>query len=231
MTTILKSGESDDLLTIDPTSKAARAILSDETGLLLSDRPLYGRFTTGFTTTNITITADTILFGMWNTTNSGMTVRIRKLVPHFNGHTPSASGAETNRLSLYRFRSLNAFTGGTALVPAPKGGSSIATGASRLNDIRWHTAALTNPSSGFARADTPFMDVACLVRPSSAATRYPGMNAVVPFRRVRRRNSWLEDFSMLDIDPGEGIFMEYQGGGVGYGKTLGLMLEWDEVAA
>jgi len=215
---VIKSGATSDLLTIDPTSKAARTSLYDSSGLELSGPP-YGSYMA-----QIDLRPGAIVAGasvaLWSMRNlSSRTAYLRRL-KLFAGYFAATVTATVAQFGLARFRTATP-TGGNAITVVPKRTSY---GSSGVTDVRQiapsATAGLTTTGVAF---DAVF---AFFGYPRQPVTTYGAGGFMVsvdlPWKEA------LEPFSAIELAPNDGLAILIPNIATVAGDFVNGMIEWDE---
>ena len=146
---IIQSGASADLLTIDPTSKAARGTLYAADGSLITPTPA-GSYLAGVSQRYTAATAiNSFVFDMRGP--AALTARLRRIIGSvaFDG---TAAAAANIQIGLFRGSGAATATGGVAQTPSKKK-SAMATSA--LQDFRYATAGGALTTTGITYESNP----------------------------------------------------------------------------
>lgn len=205
----IQSGATTDLLTVDPTSKAARVTLYDSSGNELILLPTEGSFLSNILLRqSATTAADSLVWSLFNT-SSTVKMRIRSIrqIIMFDGTTAAA----TTRAYYWQRTGTAAPTGGSTITPTKKRSGSNASVA----DLRFVDTGLTRGSN--ASVGSPFIKLATPISVTGNAIPFLGQFHVMAERLI----SPIE----LGQNEGIGLFLNEQTT-IGFG-TAGVV-EWDE---
>lgn len=212
----IQSGATSDLLTIDPTSKAARATLYDSSGNELVVKPTEGSFVAQVLLRQSAATAaNSLVWSLFNT-NATKKLRVRsiRLMILFDG---TAAAATTRAYYLQRTKTA-APTGGTAIVPSKKRTADAAS----IADVRFVDTGLTVGSlvtEGTQNTDA-FMKIAMPISATGGVQQFP-----LPLHLMAERL-----IAPIELGQNEGIGV-YLNENTTVGLGLAGAFEWDETTS
>ncbi len=218
MSTKIVSGASADLLTVDPTSKAARVTLYDTAGNAI-DAPPTGSYMVPI---NIRQTAATAaaatVFAMRNSTGKTCYIRRIYLVQGFDGTSPAAT---TLRYGIARFSAATP-TGGST-IPIIKKRTSYTT--SNVTDVRFVDTGLTTTSvtfeTEFVSLGLPLYSIQVGAPTTSGACGPVVVNSLM-FEKAG------QNFDTFELAASEGLCIRILTISTVIGSTLNGFICWDE---
>jgi hypothetical protein len=209
----IQSGATSDLLTVDPTSKAARATLYDSAGNELIAIPTEGSFLAQILLRqSATTAADSIVWSLFNT-NATKKVRIRSLRLEILFDGTAAAG--TTRAYYWQRTATASPTGGTAIVPSQKRTADAAS----IANVRFVDTGLTKGSMTVVgtQSTDAFCKIAMPISATGGVQQFP-----IPLHQMAER---LISDILLVQNEGIGLFLNEQ-------TTVGMgicgAVEWDE---
>lgn len=220
------SGASSDVLTIGPTSKAARVELYDAAGNVLMPKVPIGSYMAPIEIRQTAATATAAAVWAMRAAASGATKLYLRRIWGVVGFDGTATATTTLRYTFRRFSGGN-YSSGTAITIIKK---RNADGASSVQDIREVDTGLT---VGSAAVEAPFATVSL---PLSAAGTIAGTGSAVGIPFDLRFDQADQTFAGMEFIPGasgtaEGLVITIGGltsQAAIIGQSIMGMVEWDE---
>lgn len=206
---IIQSGATADLMTVDPTSKAARVTLYNSSGVEIRQPPSGSYMAPINVRQTSAAAANVVVWNMRNPAGSAKTVYIRKisLSIAFDG---TASAGITLRYKLLRYNT-GTYTGGTN-VPVIKKATSMP--ATAVTDIAFLDTGLTAAGGPGLESEFLVIGIPASVTSGIGVTQLDFANAC-------------ERDALPVLVAGEGLQIALQQAAI-IGQTVGGCVEWDE---